>query len=497
MKNKLTLFSVFFVLLFAVFTSAAIVSHPSSGEATSESNSFKVEFDTIKGSLYLGEKAEFQITITNNLINSSDYDLDFANTGEWLPIRTDPIYHGLTGMEVSGTSSDTTTVIIKPRDTTGVGSYIIESVITSGDEKVSVLLPVTILSTSELTGVYVPDIKATVQISEEVDPREPVELLVVLKNNNFRNITNLTINIESELLGKKTIVETLDPNEAKTVKVPFPVDPLQKPTTDTIYTIVYADDTQFTPAAKTFRIVDYTDELTKNIIEKDTFLKDKKIITFTNDGNVRKGEQYKLEKTWFQRLFTFSSEDPQLFEQDEKKYISWYVELDPTESKQIITSTNFRPLFYVILFIIIAVLLHFLFKSPLIVEKKFTNVSVDEGGISEIKVLINIKNSSDKRIKDVEVIDRIPHIADIKQNFDVGTLKPNKILKHRKKGTIVKWKLEDVEGSEERIIKYEIKSKLSILGNFRLLPTVVKYKTPKGREVVVRSNSLVVPKTSD
>jgi hypothetical protein len=196
-------------------------------------------------------------------------------------------------------------------------------------------------------------------------------------------------------------------------------------------------------------------------------------------------------------LFTSSSEDPQLLDKDGKKYLSWYVELEPAQFAQVKVSTSYRSLFYIMLFFAIALVLFFLFKSPLVVTKKFTSISMKEGGISDIKILIKIKNTGSHRIKDVEVIDKVPHIADIKQDFPVGTLKPDKILTHKMKGTIVKWKLDDVEGSEERMINYEIKSKLSILGNLTLSPVIIKYRTPKGRLVVVRSNTLVVSQDSD
>ena len=108
--------------------------------------------------------------------------------------------------------------------------------------------------------------------------------------------------------------------------------------------------------------------------------------------------------TFFARLFIFSSVDPQVLKEDGVKYISWYVELEPGESAQLTTSTNYRPLFYIILFIIIVVVLYYLFKSPITVNKSFTRIAEKEGGISEIKVLLTIKNNGTKRIKDFEVI---------------------------------------------------------------------------------------------
>ena len=102
-----------------------------------------------------------------------------------------------------------------------------------------------------------------------------------------------------------------------------------------------------------------------------------------------------------------------------------------------------------------------------------------------------VKNISNKKITNVTVVDYIPNIADISKEFVEGTLKPSKVLVHQKKGTILKWELSEIAPGEERLISYDLKSKLSIIGNFKLPRAKVVFKKGK-REIISYSNSLGV-----
>ena len=80
-----------------------------------------------------------------------------------------------------------------------------------------------------------------------------------------------------------------------------------------------------------------------------------------------------------------------------------------------------------------------------------------------------IERSSDfQTIFCIEIVDKIPNIADLEKGLSIGTLHPTKILKHERKGTIIKWLIEQLDAGDERVISYKIKSHLSILGEFRL-----------------------------
>jgi len=114
---------------------------------------------------------------------------------------------------------------------------------------------------------------------------------------------------------------------------------------------------------------------------------------------------------------------------------------------------------------------------------------MEEGGISEIKILLHVKNRSNFTIDEIDITDTIPHIGEMDKEIQIGTIKPVSIAKHKRIGTIVKWQIISLEKYEERIITYRIRSKLSILGGLILPAAKLKFKE-KGKDRVVKSSKL-------
>ena len=77
----------------------------------------------------------------------------------------------------------------------------------------------------------------------------------------------------------------------------------------------------------------------------------------------------------------------------------------------------------------------------------------------------------------------------IDKDFKVGSLHPEKIVRHAKKGTLLKWNLGDMEKGDERVLSYKVKSRLTILGSFTLPAAVCKFAV-KTKHRVVYSNRL-------
>jgi hypothetical protein len=59
-----------------------------------------------------------------------------------------------------------------------------------------------------------------------------------------------------------------------------------------------------------------------------------------------------------------------------------------------------------------------------------------------------------------------------------------------RRGNLIKWNIEMLDRFEERLITYKIKSKLSILGPFKLRPAVIRYENRNGKISITRSNSV-------
>ncbi|MBW2992110.1 hypothetical protein KY345_02730 [Candidatus Woesearchaeota archaeon] len=491
---------VLFIMLILVFSILAYAEVTEVTEDTdiveSESGDFSVEVNAIENKILRGGTAQIELRIKNNENFTRRYRFGFDNTGEWIYIRTEPTYHALSGIDVEGPSSEKTTVILKAREETGYGTYFVKTTITNEDtgENVIVLLPVGIKTAEEIAGIRVPNLRVSLDVPTKMDPREENIITVYLLNKNNRNITELKIELESNLLGKKEIIESLEPNEEKEVKINLGLDPLTEPQEDTVKGVVRVGEYRFTPTAKTFEVIDYNTQLSVEPKTEKGFFRTTKIITIENKGNSMISDIIKSERGVISGIFTRTEPEARIVEVEGTKYYAWDVNVDPTVKSDIIITTNYQPAFWFIVLVVAVLIIQYTIKSKVRVFKKSTSTEMSEGGLSNIKILLTIRNDTGKLIKDIEVKDTVPHIAEIKKEFPMGTLKPEKILVHKTKGTIVKWKIDELDPSEERIIKYEMKSKLSIIGSFTLPATRVTYKTIRGRQRSVVSDRLIVGK---
>jgi hypothetical protein len=93
-------------------------------------------------------------------------------------------------------------------------------------------------------------------------------------------------------------------------------------------------------------------------------------------------------------------------------------------------------------------------------------------------VILHIRNRGQNKIKNIELTDFIPALVSVGGDVPIGSLQPRKVLKHEKKGTtIVKWTVDSLDVSEERVLSYRIKSELSILGRFSLPAANAAFKS--------------------
>jgi len=150
---------------------------------------------------------------------------------------------------------------------------------------------------------------------------------------------------------------------------------------------------------------------------------------------------------------------------------------------------NYRPIPIIIALVIISIVLYFLFRSPMVVSKSVSNVTMKEGAISEAKIVIKVKNRSAKKLENIEVMDNVSHIAHVEKEAAVGSIQPHAILTHPKKGVIMKWKIESLEPGDERVLSYRMKSRLPILGEFNLPSASARANS--GKNVVLANSNRV------
>ena len=314
--------------------------------------------------------------------------------------------------------------------------------------------------------------------------------LIELENLNPLNLTNLGIHIKSDLF-EKDIITDLKSLEQKTETITVDLDPFQAPTTSTVTVTINRDSKTLRTIKKSIEVISYSNLIITEV-NSSGFLRSTKRKIYTNLGNVKAVENIKVPVNTFTGLFT-KTEPRYIFAEEKNKnnqYMTWTLELEPKEKKEIKIESNYQMPFFVILSLVLILTLYFVYRSPIIIRKDGEIIKSEQGGITEVKVLIYIKNRTKHSMSKLKIMDKIPNIADVKDEFIIGTLKPTKIVKHDKKGTLMEWEISSLDPFEERIISYKIKSKLSILGFFNLPPAIVQFRDEKYRERVSVSNKL-------
>ena len=199
MKNKVIL--LLFVFLFSLFTSSVLAE-----------DVFDVNVQVSVNDIYPTQTAKFYFTINNPTLEDDEYKLTFISSGKW-SFSTDPSSY-LSGVNVKAGEEVTFPVLIKASDA-GV-SYGMQSfpvVIKSKNSDVSKETSLQLLlrnPTPPLTN-YLPSVGYTVDIADEIDPRESEKLKVHLSNKNSLNIKELTkVLIKGQKSGEEVEIKLIE-----------------------------------------------------------------------------------------------------------------------------------------------------------------------------------------------------------------------------------------------------------------------------------------------
>lgn len=450
---------------------------------------FHISVESIEDRIYKNESASFNVTIENNL--DTEQTFKFSSDVLW-DLMSNPLSDYFSGMVIPAQSSDSTILQLIPPNRISAGPKklpiiaTMQSTGTTDSEDVTIYIKSTGLEMQD----YLPFVITTMLVDPiKIDPRGKFIVKVNLKNTNILDLEEVTIDLTttSGLIHKKRIVP-LGPLEEKTETFIITLSPVTDPREDVLIATVSTGDVVFSPDKENIEIVSYSAFVDTPIIQKG-FLKTKTKVVILNDGNTQGSKLYKIPTNWFRSLFTITEPKTKLLTEEGKDYLVWELVLEPSQKIEVGYIENYRSLFGLGIILLIIVIIYFLTRSSVIIKKKAEVLEIQEGGISKIKITLNIKNRTKSKNENIRVIEKIPNIANLVKEEYLGTLKPTKVLTHDVKGTLLKWNIDILEGFEERMITYKIKSKLSILGTLKLSPAVIKFKSAKGRIFISHSNS--------
>jgi|TARA_B100001971_G_scaffold215004_1_gene256328 hypothetical protein len=453
---------VLFALIFSICTSIAYAA------------SFDVSVVPIDDRIVIDEFATFQLNIKNNLQKKDEYRIYTLDFPTW-DVRTEPLVNPIT-LELNPGKQGSVELVVDPLKIKDIGTYQVNVNVRSKltNKLISAPLKVTILSIGPLIGGYVPTVTTGIDAPEKIDPREEVTIKISLNNQNIIDYPDLVIKLESNLI-KETINTQLGPKEEKTLQITANLDPLTPPQEDRLVVSIFKGNRSIiNPIVRNIEIIEYTQQ--EIVKEEKKFLLTRKHYDFVSNNKDYEGVS-KIETTLLDSISSSTNPKTRVVKENDKRYFVSDVKLE-NNRMQITVTKNLIPSFIVIVLLIILVISYYMLRSPLLMVKEASNIVKKEGGISEITVILHIKNRSQSKIEQIEITDFIPALVSVGGDVPIGSLQPNKVLKHERKGTtIVKWTIDTLDASEERVLSYRIKSKLAILGSFNLPAAKAVFKS--------------------
>ena len=452
---------------------------------TSTYADLNAEIEVIDNSIYLDEEAKFSLTIINPDMTSKVVQV-YTPSVEWY-VNLDPFI-----TNVNKNSSTDLELSVVPTVWAETGPQKVTVIIDSPnkEEEVTLEIPIFVKSFDTEKKEYQPSVELKVEFPEEIDPRQKIPINIYFRNRNRLNITEMELTVESEIFADYKIL-SLDPLSERREKISFEIDPLTKPMDDKLEIKITYKNRTVNNERIDYKVIRYTSFVQKIDTIEELFKKSSEHIII-NEGNVAKIDAFRIPTSFIAKFFTKTDPKPSRVNLKGQAYFEWDLDLEPYEEITIIVEENYRTIIYIILLSVVVAMIYFLYRSPVIIKKESIVIGSSEEGVSEMKVLLHVRNRSQDLIENITVTDLIPSIAKHVKESHVGTLAPTKILRHVKKGTIIKWEMEALEPFEERIITYKLKSKIAIIGGFTLPPAKVKFETEKGRERVVRSGRSLV-----
>lgn len=467
-------------------------------------NNYNVTITPIKNHIDVGGVAKYSITI-NNLGNSS---IKF-NANSFLPLWNvfiSPRNIMTNGVTVPAHEQYSFYVNLIPTSAINENSIYSLSLTLANNQgtpsKKLTFLVYYSLKTDEYT--YSPLIYISSKIvPPNIDPRKKFRVSITLMNQNPLNYSNLSMIFLSKNTfgnnGSYHLINTektasLDPRESKTYDFIFQIEnPKQLPENDSLSVFLQYDNQIIAKATDiSFQIIGYKDMKESSSQKNSSFPVYSWEYNYYNNGTLNDTRNVDFSVTWYNRIFTSSNIKPTYsYNMNGKTFLAWNLNIGPNQSEELTITQNYWSLIIMIMVILGLIILYYVIRSPVVLTKKVGSLNTNNGGITDMKIMINIKNRTNKKIKKVSIIEFIPSIAGVDTNFEIGSLKPTKILTNNKKGTILKWNFEELNPLDERIITYNFKPKLTLVGDFTLPPTLIKFSS-KGGTRSVNSNSLSV-----
>ncbi len=198
-------------------------------------------------------------------------------------------------------------------------------------------------------------------------------------------------------------------------------------------------------------------------------------IVLKNDGNVNTAPFYLTESipSYLSTFFTTTKEPDMVKTVGNNLVYYWHVEsLSPGQEEVISYKLFLLPVWVSGVLAISLIYLAVRWSFSVRLSKKHIGIPRKE---KEIKIVLEIKNKTNKTLRNVYIRDFVPPLAKVLNKFD--TVKP-KIRKTKDHIELV-WRIRTLKPKEERIFTYYIAPIVDIIGKLKLPEAVISYREDK------------------
>ncbi|MBU0459754.1 MAG: hypothetical protein KKH52_02890 [Nanoarchaeota archaeon] len=433
----------------------------------------QISVATLKNDITPLEEASFNLEITNQAEVTQRYSIYSLQSGQDWNVDPSPLQDRV--FSLAAGQSKIVKIVARPlQELTPKIYYVHVTVETDLGERYEQALKIYLASQGPVD--YLPAFLVEIDMDEKITPKEPLAVKLFLENRNPLNLTNLKLEIQSDIpeFNKEAIID-LPPMERKTVEFSIVPNEFQQPKDYTLFFV-------FSRYGEVVKVVDQKIEILSLLppfsteMSKDSyFLKHYRQVVVMNEGNVKNTQKAKVPTNFFEALFTTKARTEKI---EGQRYFVWELELAPGETETFGFITNYRWLIYILVIVLLFAGFYYYVQSPVSVNKEAIATRAGET-LSEVKVTLEVRNRSRKPLKEVEITDYVPSIANVQQGLELGTLKPQEIRSGRKRTKVV-WGLAELDVHEHRLVTYKIKTKLNVVGTLSLPRATVEFK--KGRK---------------
>lgn len=429
------------------------------------------------------ETGEYVLHITN--LDAKQYQL-FVKAEPYVGIPSsyfdyvliDPNY-----VVLDGHSAQDVTVTLKVRDDAPrqkrYQSYV--TITALNDEAVSETydLQVFALESTDAVSLYFPDMPDT------VEPGTDLTFTLTLVNNLQKDLSNVDLYLVSDLFEYQKTIELFEGQE-KDIKFTVPVKWDASPGAHTLGVRVYYNNALSGTASIPITVGENTN-VEEHVETDDGLLYTEIRVTKTNTGNTLTSSSFSEDFSLIQGWFVASTLEPTVQDSGDMR---WTFTLEPGEEGTLVIKVNYRPLLIALLVLaVLGIMSYYLFTHRVTLKKDVLKTKHSVEGVSNFKVLLHVKNNSNKPLKDVTIVDTLPKIIKPKTSF--GTMAPTGI-ERGDKGIRMMWKIPELLSGEERIFSYEVEAQMKVIGEISLPRAIGKYKSGKNRTSNFASNRIIL-----